>query len=227
MSENILLIESSALYCSVGIIDSNREGLYFQDDQKKSHAEAIAPMVQKVLDQRKIGFRQLSAVAISGGPGSYTGLRIGASFAKGLCFQLDIPFISVSSLNGLISYAEKCSKIHSAETVIACMDAKRNEVYIKVKKGKNMSSAYPYIIDKDVKDWENHPVIICGDAVEKWKALNTEHPDSIFIFREPFCEDWAEEALQKYLDGDFEDLAYYEPMYIKNFIPGRASKFLL
>lgn len=226
----ILLIESSGSICSVGLLDIFDEQLKEERGSRTlSHAEELAVMVARLMQDQKEGFKALAAVAISGGPGSYTGLRIGTSFAKGICFATGIPLISVNALSGLLQQAKKMDQESMYEYHIACMDARRMEVYMQVqKKGEEEPrEIMPHIIGEDAAEWRGNKVLVIGDAVNKWRESFIEHKESLFIERLPLVSDWAEMALEKFRSKKFESIAYFEPLYIKNFVPGTPKKFQL
>src|SRR6476620_9564121 len=125
----ILSLETSAKVCSVAIHDGGKLIATSEIHIEQSHASKLAVLIEEVKNKAGIEFRQLNAVAISGGPGSYTGLRIGTSTAKGLCYSLDIPLLAVSTLHVLAYEATKV--LPDVETMLLCpmLDARRMEVY--------------------------------------------------------------------------------------------------
>ena len=130
----ILCIETSLEYCSVSLIQDGRVIDSENINIKKSHSEFILVLVKTLLKRVKISLNQLSAIAVNKGPGSYTGLRIGVSTAKGLCFSLDLPLISVNSLDLMIYDVKKKGLVDSSTLLCPMIDARRMDVYTKIVK---------------------------------------------------------------------------------------------
>ena len=130
----ILCIETSLEYCSVSLIQDGRVIDSENINIKKSHSEFILLLIKTLLKRVKISLNQLSAIAVNKGPGSYTGLRIGVSTAKGLCFSLDLPLISVNSLDLMINDVIKKDLVDSSSLLCPMIDARRMEVYTKIVK---------------------------------------------------------------------------------------------
>ena len=169
------------------------------------------------MSSNKITFEELSAVAVSRGPGSYTGLRIGVSAAKGICYGVDIPLISISSLKIL------ANKIVFDGYIISTMDARRDEVYSCIYDSKLniIEDEKPQIINaKSFLEYaDNKRVLIIGDGQEKCKNLIDINKNFEFnkdILR-PSSKKMGDLAYEKFKKNDFEDLAYFEPKYLKEF----------
>ena len=214
----ILNIETATTNCSVSL-SKEGETLVFKEDNNinYSHAESLHVFINEVLESAKIKPSQLDAIAVSKGPGSYTGLRIGVSAAKGLCFALDKPLISVATLESL------AHQIKIDEGVIVSMlDARRLEVYSAI-----FDANHQYIRETQAQILDAHSfkeylekgnVYFIGDGVEKTKTL-IQHPNAIFINDKlPSAKEMGVLAYDRYKKNDIEDVAYFEPYYLKDFI---------
>lgn len=182
-----------------------------------SHAERLHNYIDKVLKESKVKPSQLDAIAVSKGPGSYTGLRIGVSAAKGLCYALDKPLISVSTLESL-----SCQVNTKKDIIVSMLDARRMEVYSAIFdcNHKQIRETQAQILDKhSFSDYlEKGNVYFIGNGVEKSKTL-ISHKNAIFIEdRLPSAEEMSKLSFDKYKKNDIEDVAYFEPYYLKDFV---------
>ncbi|MBW1294640.1 tRNA (adenosine(37)-N6)-threonylcarbamoyltransferase complex dimerization subunit type 1 TsaB [Aquimarina litoralis] len=216
----ILCLETSTTNCSVALCKSGEVISLKEDyDVKYSHAERLHQFIKLVLEDAKIAFEELDAVAVSKGPGSYTGLRIGVSSAKGLCYGLGIPLISISTLHALALQLE-CNKGY----IVPMIDARRMEVYSTI-----FSNDYiqERAIDAEILTSEsydtylkNNKVYFIGNGVDKFKEI-CEHENAVFVLEKlPSSKEMAMLSYQKYITSDFEDVSYFEPYYLKDFIAG-------
>ncbi|TXE18015.1 tRNA (adenosine(37)-N6)-threonylcarbamoyltransferase complex dimerization subunit type 1 TsaB [Psychroserpens burtonensis] len=220
----ILSIETSTKNCSVSL-SKQGETLVLKEDYNinYSHAELLHVFIDDVLKTANIKKTEIDAIAVSKGPGSYTGLRIGVSAAKGLCYALDKPLISVSTLHAL------ARQLDTQEGVIVPMlDARRMEVY---------SAIYDYefnlirkieaqILDElsFKEELNNGKVFFIGNGTEKTKAL-LSHDNAVYIDNKlPSSNEMSALAYNKYIIGDTEDVAYFEPFYLKDFIALKPKK---
>ena len=224
MSVYILNIETSTKACSVALF--NEKQLVSCKEhvaEKFSHSEKLPLYMLEVLDLAKITFTDLNAVAISMGPGSYTGLRIGVSTAKGLCYALDIPLISVSTLQAM---AYGISLTQKSEVFCPMIDARRMEVYSAFYNSKNkiIRKIQADVIDKkSYKKELNDKVLFFGDGSEKLHKTII-HDNAVFISDfHPSARFLGSLAHDKYLESDFEDTAYFEPYYLKDFVAGKKN----
>ncbi len=214
----ILNIETSTKNCSVSIAkDGELIAIKELNNGNYSHAEVLHPFIDEVLQMAAISIHDLHAVAVSKGPGSYTGLRIGVSAAKGLCFAQDIPLISIETLSSL-AHAVFTQK----GVIIPMLDARRMEVYAAVydKNYKQVRGIKAEIIDEQSyrEFLENGIVNFVGDGVQKCKEV-INHSNAVFIdgiF--PSAKEMCALSFEKYIKKDFEDVAYFEPFYLKDFI---------
>ena len=214
----ILSIETTTTNCSVSL-SKHGETLLLKEDygENFSHAERLHVYINELIEEANVKREDIDAVAVSKGPGSYTGLRIGVSAAKGLCYALDIPLLSVSTLEALA-----CQVKIDKGIIIPMLDARRLEVYSAV-----FSSAYKPLraIKAEVLDehsfsdyLENHSVYFIGNGVEKTKTLIT-HPNANFIEGKlPSAIEMSALAYNKYKISDIENVAYFEPYYLKDFV---------
>ncbi|AZJ34691.1 tRNA (adenosine(37)-N6)-threonylcarbamoyltransferase complex dimerization subunit type 1 TsaB [Tenacibaculum singaporense] len=214
----ILHIETATKNCSVSVANKG-ELLAIQElnDGNYSHAEKLHPFIQQVMEEVKLSFNDIDAVAVSKGPGSYTGLRIGVSAAKGLCFAFDKPLISIETLQSL------AHKVSIEEGVIIPMlDARRMEVYAAVYNSKHeqVRDIKAEIIDEN--SFEEYlskgKVYFLGDGSEKCKEV-IGHKNAVFIDGEfPSAKEMVQLSFDKYKKNDIEDVAYFEPFYLKDFV---------
>jgi tRNA threonylcarbamoyladenosine biosynthesis protein TsaB len=214
----ILNIETSTTNCSVSL-SKEGETLVLKEDYNinYSHSERLHVFIDDVLKSSHYALKDLDAIAVSKGPGSYTGLRIGVSAAKGLCFALDIPLISISTLEALAHQVTIPKGL-----IIPMLDARRLEVYSAV-----FNSKYDLIrqIEAEVLDntsfkeyLENEKIYFIGNGVTKTKEL-ISHNNAVFIENKlPSAKTMAELAYNKFKISDFENVAYFEPFYLKDFI---------
>ncbi|MCF6308541.1 MAG: tRNA (adenosine(37)-N6)-threonylcarbamoyltransferase complex dimerization subunit type 1 TsaB [Flavobacteriaceae bacterium] len=216
----ILCLETATINCSVSIsVNGKIVALEEINNNQYSHAEKLHLFIEDVLHKAKINKLQLDAVAVSKGPGSYTGLRIGVSSAKGLCFALDIPLISIPTLESL-SYQVNIDD----GILIPMLDARRMEVYSAVFSSdyKELRQTEAQILDtySFAEYLEKTKVYFIGDGVEKFKNI-CQHPHAIFVENKfPSANQMGLLAEEKYKKSDIEDVAYFEPYYLKDFISG-------
>ncbi|OGS70066.1 MAG: tRNA (adenosine(37)-N6)-threonylcarbamoyltransferase complex dimerization subunit type 1 TsaB [Flavobacteria bacterium RIFCSPLOWO2_12_FULL_35_11] len=220
----ILNIETATKNCSVSISKEGKTlALKELNDGNYSHAEKLHEFIGQVVLEAKIALSDLKAIAVSKGPGSYTGLRIGVSAAKGLSFALDIPLISANTLQSLaLSVSiEKGYKI-------PLLDARRMEVYSQVfnEKTEKIREVYAEIITPEsFSEYLNdQKVYFFGDGAQKCKGIIT-HENAVFIDGKfPSAKEMSVISYEKYLKNDFEDVAYFEPFYLKEFLGAIPKK---
>ncbi len=216
----ILCLETATTNCSVGIAKDGKLLALKEDNSKNySHAEKLHIFINEALEEAGITSKDLDAVAISKGPGSYTGLRIGVSSAKGLCYSLDIPLISVPTLD-LLAYRLKDIQ----GVIVSMLDARRMEVYSAVyDPGMNqLRATQAQILDESsfAQYLETSKVHFIGNGVAKFEDICT-HPNAVYHKEQyPSANEMAEIAEFKYQKSDTEDVAYFEPYYLKDFIAG-------
>ena len=210
----ILHLETATKACSVAL---SKEGKLLQieesRDEQYSHGEKLTLFVQDVLQREGISPKELAAVSFSSGPGSYTGLRIGVSVAKGLCYSLSIPLIAIDSLSCLYELA----RLKYNQTIIPMIDARRMEVFCSVfSDGKQVRNIAAEILEEKTFS-ELEPFVVCGEATEKASQLWKDR-DLTFDFEiQSSAAGQVHAAWEKYQQKVFEDLAYFEPFYLKDF----------
>lgn len=214
----IINLETSTTNCSVSIArDGELIQLREDNSPQYSHSEQLHLFIREVLQETSLSFQDISAIAVSKGPGSYTGLRIGVSAAKGLCFSLDLPLISVSTLEILA----KQGKDEKYDFIVPVLDARRMEVYATVFDGQGnpIRETRAEIIQSDsYREYaEMGRVLLIGDGAEKCREV-LDHPNFTFRAALPSSHDMAGLSYKKFKAGQFEDVAYFEPFYLKDFI---------
>jgi tRNA threonylcarbamoyladenosine biosynthesis protein TsaB len=213
----ILNIETSTKNCSVSIAE-NGNIIHFKElnDGNYSHAEKLHPFILEVVNEAKIDINSINAIAVSKGPGSYTGLRIGVSAAKGLCYSLDVPLISVDTLKSL-SHAISVEEGY----IIPMLDARRMEVYSAVYDSNynQVREIRAEIIDEaSFKEYSKEKIVFLGDGSEKCKEVLNQPNFSFIDGKFPSSKEMAVLSYEKYKKNDIEDVAYFEPFYLKDFI---------
>ena len=222
----ILSIESATKNCSVALAaDGEILALKELHEEKFSHAEKLHSFVLEVMETSGRKLAELDAVAVSKGPGSYTGLRIGVSAAKGLCYALDKPLISIPTLECLARQVEMTEE----GLVVPLLDARRMEVYSAVfnSRFEAVRETRAEILDAGSfsEYLDQGKVCFLGDGAAKTKEL-INHPNAVFITgRFPSAREMAPIAENKAIDGQFEDLAYFEPFYLKDFVAGKPKRY--
>ena len=167
------------------------------------------------------------AVCVSMGPGSYTGLRVGVSTAKGLCFGSGLPLIAVGTLDTLVAQAQVSGQIGNARYVVPMVDARRMEVYTAIftPEGKQITETAPMIIDENsfAEQLAEGEVLFIGDGAGKCADM-IKHPNAKFIQCNPQASAMLSPALAAYKEKRFEDVAYFEPFYLKEFVATVSKK---
>ncbi|MDN3494177.1 tRNA (adenosine(37)-N6)-threonylcarbamoyltransferase complex dimerization subunit type 1 TsaB [Winogradskyella bathintestinalis] len=214
----ILNIESATTNCSVSL-SKDGETLVLKEDNSPgySHAETLHLYIDEVIKSSDYKLSQIDAIAVSKGPGSYTGLRIGVSSAKGLCFALEKPLIAISTLESLAHQVKERDGI-----IIPMLDARRMEVYSAIYNSKfemqRPIKAEILTEESYAELLNNNRIYFIGNGVEKTKTL-IQHPNAIFINGKlPSANEMSRLAEIKYQKSDTEDVAYFEPYYLKDFV---------
>ena len=214
----ILNIETATTNCSVSLSKEGKTIVLKEDNDKSySHAERLHVYIDEVLKEANINSNKLDAISVSKGPGSYTGLRIGVSAAKGLCFALDKPLISIPTLDALAHQVKMDDGI-----IVSMLDARRMEVYSAIYDSNynEIRETQAQILEKtSFNDYlEQGKVYFIGNGVEKTKTL-INHTNAIFIEDKlPSANNMSLLADTKYKKNDTEDIAYFEPYYLKDFV---------
>jgi tRNA threonylcarbamoyladenosine biosynthesis protein TsaB len=225
----LLLVETSTDVCSVGLAADNRLIAQKVSHKPKAHASIISPITEELLEENRFTPSDIDAVVISAGPGSYTGLRVGLSFAKGIAFASEIPLISVGSLNLIASLAGKEANKEKTEIlyIVPMIDARRMEVYTTIFDAdlRQLSNVEAKIINQNSFDGilDKGKVLFCGNGAPKVSQV-IDHPNALFKNIDTLASGMVDEAFTKYHNKDFEDLAYFEPFYLKEFVAGISKK---
>lgn len=228
--ERIILIETSTSLCSAALVEDGKVIAEKVSEDPRAHASMTAPFVKALLDGAGIGAADCSAVAVSKGPGSYTGLRVGVSTAKGLCFGAGIPLISVGTLDTLVFQAREAGLVpEGCRKIVPMIDARRMEVYTAVfdTEGNQLTQTTAQIVDNNTfKDiLEEGPVLFIGDGALKCKDI-IDSPQAHFEDCCPKASAMCAPALKALRDKNFEDVAYFEPFYLKEFMTTTSKKKL-
>ena len=221
--EKIILIETSTALCSVALAENGTVTAYRESSAPKAHASLTAVFVQEVLSERGIALADCDAVCVSKGPGSYTGLRVGVSTAKGLCFGSGRPLLAVGTLDTLVAQAEGEYKY-----IIPMIDARRMEVYACVfENGAQITETEPVIVDENsfAEYLEQGPCLFIGDGAGKCADV-IKHPNAQFCQCNPKASAMLSPAMKAYNEKRFEDVAYFEPFYLKEFVATVSKKKL-
>ena len=225
MNEKILMIETSTECCSVALSKGERIVARKVDETPRVQSSLLAPYIENVLQEAQLAATDLDAVAVSAGPGSYTGLRVGVSTAKGLCFGSGKPLIGVDTLRILALQAQG-----SFHRIVPMLDARRMEVYAARfdGAGTRLDETQAVILDADSyrDDLEAGTVLFIGTGAEKFSRVCT-HPNASFQPCFPLAEAMLKPALEALQKKEFEDVAYFEPFYLKEFVAGISKKAVL
>lgn len=232
----ILQLESSTAVCSVALSRDGKPVDLLEDTAGQNHARLMPVYADQILRKNGVNPAELAAVAVSAGPGSYTGLRIGVSLAKGICYANRVPLIAVSPLQalcaGVIADSSRLG-IQLAETdrLVPMIDARRMEVYTATYSASNdeLAPVTSRIVDEAAfaGELENHRLYFFGNGAAKCQAV-IRHPNACFVpDRYTSAQFMCTLAYQSYRNGAFADLAYFEPFYLKDFIAGTPKKNIL
>jgi len=225
----ILNIESSTTVCSVALAVNGKVISKRENHDEKTHAKSLTIYIEEVLNESKIRYNQLDAISVSKGPGSYTGLRIGVSVGKGLCYALDKPLIAINTLQ-LMCFSI-INKIASKEIFIdnfdntillPMIDARRMEVYTGLfnSEGKKVREIAAEIITQNSYSevLEKNKLLFFGDGAQKVNEI-IKHPNFKFIPDiYPLAQNMVALSEEYYAIKKFENTAYFEPFYLKDFV---------
>lgn len=222
----ILSLETSVDVCSVAI--HNQDNLLASAivTEPQAHASKLGLLIEKVLAESNTSAKSLNAIAVASGPGSYTGLRIGVSTAKGLCYSVDIPLIAVNTLE-LLAY--QATSVAGKDSMLCPMiDARRMEVYSMLTDStlKVLQTIQPEIIDEQSYSQllEDKKITFFGNGAAKCKGV-ISHPNALFIDDViPSAISLGELANRKFQKAEFEDIIHFEPLYLKEFQVKKSTK---
>jgi len=219
----ILNIETATTNCSVALAKDGKTILSKEmAEEGYSHAERLHVFIEEIIKESGITFQDISAIAVSQGPGSYTGLRIGVSAAKGLCFALDIPLIALDTLQVLASQAKVSNGL-----IIPMIDARRMEVYSAIFNSnfeKQRAVEAEIITENSFEDLQQ-TLYFVGDCAQKCTPVLTKK-NFIFLgdIKYPSAKEMSFLSFEKYKKDDFVDVAYFEPYYLKDFMMTVSNK---
>ena len=226
----ILHIETSTYICSVALSQDGACLHYEEDSKGPSHASVLAPFVEDAVSFADSHAIPIDAVAFSKGPGSYTGLRIGSSTAKGLCYGRDLNFIVLSTLQIMATPVLLYRELPENALLCPMIDARRMEVYYAIydralREVKPVSA--DVVTEETYSDYlKECPVFFFGNGADKCKEVikgeNVHFIDGIY----PSAKNMVSLAEKAVAVGDYADVAYFEPFYLKSFVPGRMKKML-
>ena len=218
----LLSLETSSPVCSVALHRIADGSLIGQSELRldKSHSTHLTILIEQLLENTGHQLTDLAAVAVSDGPGSYTGLRIGGAAAKGLCFALDIPLVAISTLRALA--AQVVANTAQPENFLFCpmLDARRMEVYAALYRhnGHEVLAPTPLILNANTlaEQLIHHSVLFFGQGAAKFQPLLGDQPHAGFLTGiEPSAVALGTLAVAAYHQQEFQDVAYYEPFYLK------------
>ncbi len=212
----LLSIETSTSICSIAL---HRDGELISSKDiygEKSHSEELTVMIENVLKEQTLSYQELSGIVVSSGPGSYTGLRIGTSTAKGLCFALDIPLLSVSTLEAIAHQAIT----ENFDLICPMLDARRMEVYCMLLDTEldEVKEVHAKIIDENSfkEELETKKIVFVGNGVEKCQEVLAHENAILKTDILPSAQSMGKIGFEKYKNQQFEDVAYFEPFYLKS-----------
>ena len=228
--ERIVLIETSTALCSTALAENGAIISYRESSAPKAHASLTAVFIKEMLEERGLSPQDCDAFCVSMGPGSYTGLRVGVSTAKGLCFGSGKPLMAVGTLDTLVAQTREIPGLDGdLKYVIPMIDARRMEVYTAVftPEGKQLTETAPAIIDENsfAELLEQGQCLFIGDGAGKCADV-IRHPNAHFIQCNPKASAMLIPATSAYKEKRFEDVAYFEPFYLKEFVATVSKKKL-
>ena len=228
--ERLILIETSTALCSAALAEDGVITSYRESSAPKAHASLTAVFIQEMLEEKGLTIADCDAVCVSKGPGSYTGLRVGVSTAKGLCFGSGKPLIAISTLDILVAQSQIPEDL---KYIVPMVDARRMEVYaavyeIAAQAGndvRQITETAPAIIDENSYSdiLEKGKVLFIGDGAGKCADV-IKHPNATFVQCWPKASAMLEPAMKAYKEKRFEDVAYFEPFYLKEFVATVSKK---
>ncbi len=227
-TQYILQIDTATEVCSVSLSTNGEVIDSVQTDVPNEHASKLTLFIEDILRRNNAAYTDLVAIAVSMGPGSYTGLRIGVSTAKGLCYSLDRPLIAVNTLNSMYDGHRRAVVDTSYDLYCPMIDARRMEVYMSVfdNEGGLISPTAAVVIDKDsFGAYKDRKIVLFGSGANKFAQLFEDNPgvhvDTMYRHSSAYM---SEAVWQKYRGEDFENLIYFEPFYLKEFVPTKPKR---
>jgi tRNA threonylcarbamoyladenosine biosynthesis protein TsaB len=221
----ILCIETSTQVCSVALFKNQQLLAWKETSEKNAHSAILTTFIADLMSENNVSYADLDAVAVSSGPGSYTGLRIGVSVAKGLCYAASKPLIAVSTLQSIALGAAHSTQSQDFEAtyIIPMIDARRMEVYYAIydKNLQLLQDVKAEIISESIFNNLPGKLVLCGDGAPKCVEMFENNPNVLVLTNYlASAKRMGQEAFSKFQQGQFADLAYFEPFYLKDFIAG-------
>ncbi len=227
----ILNIETATTVCSVALGNDGKLLAYKELNGEYTHAENLTVFIQDVMLKAGKHLSELDAISVSKGPGSYTGLRIGVSTAKGLCYSLNKPLIGINTLQHMASSIGHSSHYVPGSILCPMIDARRMEVYCALFDQENnfLLPTSALIIDEnsfgDILSDPDKQMMFFGDGSEKCKETLSHCKNAVFLPDiVPSAINMIPLSEQAFLANQFEDIAYFEPFYLKDFVAGKKKK---
>ncbi|RYM35978.1 tRNA (adenosine(37)-N6)-threonylcarbamoyltransferase complex dimerization subunit type 1 TsaB [Brumimicrobium glaciale] len=221
-----LHIETSTKVCSVALSENGQLiDLLEESSDAYIHSERLTVFIDQICKKNNWKLNELDAIVVTSGPGSYTGLRIGVSTAKGLCYALSIPMIAVNTLESIAYLARKK---HPNSSICAMIDARRMEVFSTIFDAdfKVIKSLSADILEEE--SYEKYlPIVVCGDGASKTKEIWNNRDVIIDESIVSSAAGQVEIAFEKFKNEQFEDVAYFEPKYLKDFVVTPSKKKLI
>lgn len=233
--KNLLLIESGTNVCSIALAKEGKVIGIKESTDEKAHASQLTSFIDQLVKETGLSISSLDAVVVSKGPGSYTGLRIGGSAAKGICYAADKPLISVSSLDsmvyGAISLYDSLMVDNDINLLCPMIDARRMEVYTALydKSLNKIKDTEAVVVDETTfkSILSNQKILFFGNGASKCKET-INNPNAFFIDNfSPSAQFMIPLANKTFENGSFEDVAYFEPYYLKDFVATVSKKNLI
>jgi len=224
MNNLILQIDTSTTVCSVALSENGQTLAVIDLDEPNAHAAKLTVLIEQILSETERSMKELAAIAVSMGPGSYTGLRIGVSTAKGLCYGLDIPLIAINTLEALFFGYQEQFGLQENEAFIPMLDARRMEVYSAIYDHKRdlVKPTSAEIIDADYYEellTTYNRVNLFGSGADKFDTLfDTNERVNVQLGFKDSAAFLSQLAFDKFQNKEFEDVAYFEPFYLKDFV---------
>lgn len=225
----ILNIETATTVCSVSLAKDGKLLSLKEQNGDYSHAENLTVFIEDVLKQAKTNISEIDAIAVSKGPGSYTGLRIGVSTAKGLCYSLEKPLIAVDTLK-YMAIAVSQQPTTNNQQILCCpmLDARRMEVYCAIynSEGNVVKETAAEIIDEHsfADILKTNKIVFFGDGSAKCKETFSKNSNAVFMDNVvPSAKDMIALSEKAFAEKQFEDVAYFEPYYLKDFVAGKKK----
>ncbi|HJD86712.1 tRNA (adenosine(37)-N6)-threonylcarbamoyltransferase complex dimerization subunit type 1 TsaB [Empedobacter stercoris] len=218
----ILNLETSTKNCSVSIAkDGVQLCLVEENEENYAHGEKLNQFVDWCVQGAEINWKDIDAVCVSKGPGSYTGLRIGVSSAKGFAYGSDIPLMAINSLQ-ILAESQLNQEV---DYIIPMIDARRMEVYTALfdRQGNQLTETEAKVIDDtSFEELKGKKIIFVGDGAEKCQEI-LSHLNATFVQAFPSAKDMIRVSEEKFTQKSFEDVAYFEPYYLKDFVAGKKK----